>query len=55
MEQLSLCAATTEAHTPRAGASTREACTPQLESSSCSPQLEKACRQQQRPSITKHK
>ena len=59
MEQLSLCTLTTETHSPTACALQQEnapqwkACALQLESSSCSLQLEKACTQQQRPTQPK--
>ena len=52
-------ATTTEPRRPRAHASRQEkpreckACPPQLESSPCSPKLEKALEQQQRPSQPK--
>ena len=58
---LSPCATTTEALAPRAHDPQQqkppqgEAHAPQLKSSPCSPQLEKAHRQQQRPSTAKNK
>ena len=58
---MSPCAASTEAHVPRACAPQQEkppqweACAPQPESSPCPPQLQKARAQQRRPSTVNNK